>query len=96
MTRGSVSSCEVSRRPWPASSTTGVVFPSDSGRPNASNLNYVAGQTVPNAVIARLGPGGTVCLFNSGATHLVVDVSAYIIGTPAPSTGAACPPDPTP
>ncbi|MGD9998643.1 MAG: PKD domain-containing protein, partial [Ilumatobacteraceae bacterium] len=71
-----------------------TVYPSDSGRPNASNLNYIVGQTVPNAVIARLGPGGTVCLFNSGATHLVVDVAAYITGTAPPSTGAACPPDP--
>ncbi|MBI5087418.1 MAG: PKD domain-containing protein, partial [Actinobacteria bacterium] len=71
-----------------------TVYPSDAGRPNASNLNYVTGQTVPNAVIARLGPGGTVCLFNSGGTHLVVDVAAYVIGTPPPSTGAACPPDP--
>ena len=71
-----------------------TVFPPDGGRPNASNLNYVAGQTVPNAVIARLGSGGTVCLFNSGATHLVVDVAAYIVG-PAPSAaGLACPPDP--
>jgi hypothetical protein len=71
-----------------------TAYPADAGRPNASNLNFVAGQVVPNAVVARLGPGGTVCLFNSAATHLVVDVAGYITG-PAPSaTGAACPVDP--
>jgi glucose/arabinose dehydrogenase len=47
--------------------------------PLASNLNYVAGQTVANATIAKLGPGGRVCLFNSEATDLVVDVSGYLI-----------------
>jgi glucose/arabinose dehydrogenase len=47
--------------------------------PLASNLNYVAGQTVANATIVKLGPGGTVCLFNSEATDLVVDVNGYLI-----------------
>ena len=47
--------------------------------PLASNLNYVAGQTVANATIVKLGPGGAVCLFNSEATDLVVDVNGYLI-----------------
>src|SRR4029078_10365019 len=47
--------------------------------PVASNLNYVAGQTVANATIVKLGPGGKVCLFNSEATDLVVDVNVYLI-----------------
>jgi len=54
-----------------------TVFPCGSPQPLASNLNYVAGQTVPNAVIAKLGTGGTVCLFTQLATHLVVDVDGY-------------------
>ena len=69
-------------------------YPAEAGRPNASNVNYVAGQTVPNAVIARLGSGGTLCLFNSAATHLIVDVSAYITGPVPADAGFACPPDP--
>jgi hypothetical protein len=36
-----------------------TVYPTGVGRPNASNLNYLVGQTVPNAVIARLGSGGS-------------------------------------
>ena len=71
-----------------------TVYPPEGGRPNASNLNYIAGQTVPNAVIARVGSGGTLCLFSSGATHLVVDVSGYIIGPPPVDAGVACPSDP--
>jgi hypothetical protein len=70
-----------------------TVYPTGSGRPNASNLNYVTNQAVPNAVIARIGSGGNICLFNFGATHLVVDVVGYLTG-PAPVAGISCPADP--
>ncbi len=53
-----------------------TVFPCGSQMPAASNLNYVAGQTIPNLVIAKVGAGGKVCLFTSATTHLVVDVNA--------------------
>jgi hypothetical protein len=45
--------------------------------PVASNVNYVAGQTVPNAVIAPLSPNGTVCFYTYASIHLIVDVSAW-------------------
>ncbi len=60
-----------------------TVFPCGSPRPNASNLNYVAGSTVPNNVIAKIGAGGKVCLFTSNATHLLADVSGYFRPTTA-------------
>jgi hypothetical protein len=50
-----------------------TVWPCGEARPNASSLNYVSGQTVANAVTARVGVGGKVCLFAQTATHLVVD-----------------------
>lgn len=53
-----------------------TVFPCGS-RPNASSLNYVGGQTVPNAVIATLSASGDVCLFTLAAAHLIVDVSGW-------------------
>jgi hypothetical protein len=37
-----------------------TVHPCDTPRPNASNLNYRSGQTIPNTVVTRLGAGGTV------------------------------------
>lgn len=52
-----------------------TVYPCGIDPPLASNLNFVADQTVPNAVITKIGVGGDVCLFNSQATHLVVDVN---------------------
>ncbi len=50
-----------------------TVWPCGEAQPNASSLNYVSGQTVANAVTARVGVGGKVCLFAQTATHLVVD-----------------------
>ena len=53
-----------------------TVFPCGT-RPNASNLNFVAGQTVPNAVIAPLSAAGEVCVFSSVDTDLLADVNGY-------------------
>ena len=46
-------------------------------RPNASNLNVVAGRTVANAVIAPLSPAGEICLYASVTTHLIADVNGW-------------------
>jgi hypothetical protein len=54
-----------------------TVFPCDRPRPDASNLNFVAGQDVPGLVIARLAADGSVCLYTAGATHLIADVTGY-------------------
>ena len=45
--------------------------------PDASNLNFAGGQTVPNSVLAPLSVDGYVCFSVYGDTHLLVDVSAY-------------------
>jgi hypothetical protein len=42
-----------------------------------SSLNYVAGQTVPNAVIAPVSPRGTVCFYAQRSTHLLADVNGW-------------------
>ena len=55
-----------------------TVYPCDAERPTASNLNYVAGQTVPNMVMTKLSANGEVCLYSKTATDLIVDVSGYI------------------
>ena len=53
------------------------VWPSGEVRPNASSLNFVAGQTIPNLVIAKVGAGGKVSFFNPAGT---VDVIADVVG----------------
>lgn len=55
-----------------------TAWPAGSPRPNASNLNFLAGQTVANLVISRVGTNGSVALYNSsGYTHLVADVAGW-------------------
>lgn len=53
-----------------------TVYPCDS-RPDASNLNYVLNQTVPNAVIAPVSANGEVCFYTYAETHLIADVNGY-------------------
>ena len=44
----------------------------------ASDLNYVAGLTVANLVIVKLGAAGAIDLFNAGgSTEVVVDVVGW-------------------
>ncbi|MGI8808176.1 MAG: hypothetical protein ACR2KK_10105, partial [Acidimicrobiales bacterium] len=55
-----------------------TVFPAGAARPLASNINFAPGQTVSNAVVAKVGAGGKVDIFNAqGATHVVVDVQGW-------------------
>src|SRR4029079_16342396 len=52
-------------------------YPCGQPRPNASALNYVAGETVANSVIVKIGAGGSVCLFTPGTVHLIAHVTGY-------------------
>ena len=54
-----------------------TVFPCGAERPLASNVNYLAGEVVPNAVLAKVGDGGAVCVFTKAATDLVIDVNGW-------------------
>jgi hypothetical protein len=54
-----------------------TVWPCGSPQPLTSNLNYTAGQTIANLVIAKLGTGGKVCIVTHAATHLLADVNGY-------------------
>jgi len=54
-----------------------TVYPCGSARPQTSNVNYQAGQVVPNAVFVQLGSFGTVCIYTLTASDVVVDVSAF-------------------
>ncbi|HWL43462.1 MAG TPA: hypothetical protein VNQ73_11005 [Ilumatobacter sp.] len=69
------------------------VWPCGDPEPLASNVNFTAaGQTRANAVFAKLGTDGTVCIVAKPASaHVVVDVAGFV---PAP-TGPVAPPPPT-
>jgi hypothetical protein len=54
-----------------------TVYPCGGQLPNTSNVNYSADGTVANAALSVIASSGKICLFNSGATHLIVDLSGY-------------------
>ncbi len=59
----------------PSNASYLTVWPTGQDKPLASSVNMAAGQTVPNMVLAKVGAGGRVSIFNhSGSTHVVVDV----------------------
>ena len=55
-----------------------TVWPSDAAKPNASNLNFGPGQTVPNLVMVKVPPNGIVNVYNAaGQVHAIFDVVGY-------------------
>jgi len=60
-----------------------TAYPCDSlttAVPNASNLNFAGGETIPNSVIAPVSADGYVCFSVYGNTDLLVDASGYFLG----------------
>ena len=55
-----------------------TVYPCTATVPGSSNVNYVAGDISPNAVLATLSAAGEVCVYTTAASDIVVDVNAYL------------------
>ncbi len=54
-------------------------------RPVASSVNYGPGSVVPNAVLAKVGTGGKVCIYTSSAADILADVNGYVVGAGSPA-----------
>ena len=65
-----------------------TAYPAGGAQPFASNINYVAGEVVPNLVEVGVGALGDVSLFSSAGTDVVVDVEGYTASTAAGGSGA--------
>jgi hypothetical protein len=66
-----------------------TVYPCDQPVPAASNLNFAAGQTTPNLVMAKPSSTNTICLFSSADTNLLADLTGWMtdgfVPTPSPT-----------
>ena len=61
-----------------------TVFPDDLfvTRPNASNVNFGAGQTVPNLVMGKIGATGAIYIYNQqGFVDVIGDAVGYFAAT---------------
>ncbi|MFF6774686.1 FlgD immunoglobulin-like domain containing protein [Streptomyces sp. NPDC012637] len=56
------------------------VYPAGTTRTSASNLNVVAGQTVPNLVVVPVKDGKVTFYNKSGSLDLLADVAGYYTG----------------
>ncbi len=62
-----------------------TVFPAGAVQPQASNINFLAGQTAANQVVMELGQSGEVTIYNhSGTVDVILDVAGWYgaSGTP--------------
>jgi hypothetical protein len=65
----------------PTASSYVTVYPDGSSRPLASNLNFTAGETIPNLVTVPVGADGQIDFYNqSGSVNLVADLAGYYTG----------------
>jgi len=65
-----------------AATTTGghfTLYPADTARPLASDLNFRGNQVVPNLAVVKLSPDGRFTLASAApdATHAVIDLLGY-------------------
>ena len=54
-----------------------TVYPCTPAPPDASNLNYVSGLTIPNLVSVPLSATGKACFYTFAKAHLIADVAGY-------------------
>jgi hypothetical protein len=62
-----------------------TVWPAGQTRPNASNINFNTGKTLPNLVTVKVGSNGQVSFFNAaGFVHVLADVAGYYVDSTGP------------
>jgi len=67
-----------------------TVWPTGATQPTASNLNFLAGQVVPNRVTVGVGASGRVSIFNpSGTVDVVADVNGWFTDGTSTAGGSA-------
>ncbi|MGP0029866.1 MAG: hypothetical protein ACLPVF_05110 [Acidimicrobiales bacterium] len=64
------------------------VYPAGASPPTATNLNYTAGEVIPNLVEVGTGISGEVSLYSLAKSDVVVDVEGYVAPTAAGGPGA--------
>lgn len=64
----------------PTERTYLTIYPTGEARPLAASLNPDAGKVAGNLVVAKVGAGGKVTIYNNaGSLNLTADVTAYFI-----------------
>ncbi|MBT2452153.1 N-acetylmuramoyl-L-alanine amidase [Streptomyces sp. ISL-43] len=54
-----------------------MVYPHGVARPDVSNLNFTAGQTVPNLVVVPVIDGRVTLYNHGGSSQVIADLAGY-------------------
>jgi CubicO group peptidase (beta-lactamase class C family) len=74
----------------PTTAGYATAYPCAAGLPPTSNINFTAGQTVANLIVATTDANGELCITPSTTTHLIYDLAATTPTiTPQPPTRLA-------
>lgn len=69
----------------PAGPGFATVYPCGQAPPEASNVNYLAGETRPNVATVKVPADGRICFFTSAAAHILADLAGAF--TPSSDVG---------
>jgi Chaperone of endosialidase len=61
----------------PASDGFMTVFPTGAAQPTSSDLNFLGGEVVSNAIVAPAGTGGAISVFVNVSTQMILDINGY-------------------
>ena len=61
----------------PASDGFMTVFPTGAAQPASSDLNFLGGEVISNAIVAPAGTGGAVSIFVNVSTHVILDINGF-------------------
>ena len=64
----------------PASDGFMTVFPTGAAQPTSSDLNFLGGKVIANAIVAPAGTGGSIDVFVNVSTHMILDINGYYAG----------------
>ncbi len=67
-----------------------LLHPAGGATPLVSTLNYLGGETVANAALVPLGPGGLTVIAGVAGADLILDVNGYFVDLGL-AAGTACP-----
>jgi hypothetical protein len=61
----------------PASDGFMTVFPTGAAQPTSSDLNFLGGKVIANAIVAPAGAGGAISIFVNVSTNMILDINGY-------------------
>ncbi len=60
-------------------------------RPATSSINFTAGAIIANFAVTGINAGDTVSIYSAATTHVILDITAFAVGSPVQVSSAVLP-----